>query len=205
MNEFLIVTIGGILTASAAMAGNLDVPIVDDASMVLEASQNDWRGFYAGGMIGFNSGDYAYESGAGGAALEGQTFGAFAGYNVQFDAFVLGGELSYAGGSVHDVRPGLEITNYSDVLDIKARAGYSLGSTLVYGFAGYSNATWDNFGNTVTAATGMNYGAGIDILISESMFVGVEYITRDMTSDLGNGNSQIGTLSTFNVRVGVNF
>jgi len=186
MKKILLTAIAGVLSATTAAA-------------------TDWSGPYAGGMVGLNSGDFAYEFGTGGDDIEGQTFGAFAGYNVQTGSFVFGGELAYAVGSVHGVQPQNESAEYTDALDLKARAGYSAGSALVYGFAGYSSGTWDNYGNTTTSADGNNYGVGVDLMISDSMFVGVEYITRDMRSDLGNGNAAIGTFSTINIRAGIEF
>ena len=177
-------------------------------------SAADWTGFYAGGLATSNySGDVEFSTDGvwDGSTwpMEGTQYGAFAGYNMQLEAFVIGGELAYSSGMVNLI---VESDNgFTDFVDFKARAGYPVGSLLPYAFAGYSLGTWDHstFGGPVSSS-GMNYGVGVDVLITNSVFIGAEYIVRDMTSAvnpirLPNENIAEANLQTMSIRIGMKF
>ena len=202
MKIALTATLISALAATTAISGNIESPSIVDVAPV--AATNDWGGLYVGALLSLGTAEYAYDSGNSsyGYDLEGQSFGGFAGYNIQNGAFVFGGEVAYSIGSVYN--PNNDAYNFDNFIDLKARAGYSLGSALVYGFAGYSSATWQNF-NTDSTASGMNYGAGVDLMVSDKMFVGVEYMLRDLAGGFENGNGISGDISTFSIRTGVNF
>jgi opacity protein-like surface antigen len=144
--------------------------------------------------------------------IDGTLYGAFAGYNFtsgsmvfgleaaysmgsvgfefgsrddmsddQFDFFGWLGEF-YGGGAAAEAYSG----RFSSFVDLKARAGFSAGSALVYGFAGLSLGEYQYFEGGVEidefpafGTSGMNYGVGIDYLVTDSIFLGVEYIIRD--------------------------
>ncbi len=172
----------------------------------------DWTGAYVGGLASpSNSGDvFYYNLGVeydGPWALEGTQYGAFAGYNTQVGTYIVGGEIAYSSGSIF-------MTNYpadefTDFIDLKARAGVAFDSALAYGFVGYSIGSWvdGGFGDTMSSS-GMNYGAGLDFLVTDQVFVGAEFIFRDLLSDpypsSSNTTSGVG-LQSIAIRAGMKF
>ncbi len=191
---------------SSAFAGNVAPPVEDVFVAPPAAAVNDWGGFYVGGMAGSASGTQTYENPDFFYDLEPEiTYGGFLGYNVQSGAFVFGGELAYSSGGVSPI--GFLHEDHLYFADVKARAGYSLGNAMVFGFAGWTSSSFDNTVE-VTTLSGMNYGAGIDFFLGSNMFAGVEYIVRDLTGP-GNSatpaqtrNSAIGAVQA---RIGWNF
>ena len=143
--------------------------------------------------------------------IDGTLYGAFAGYNFTRGSMVLGLEAAYSMGSVgfefgstNDMSgdqldffrwleefyggstPDAYSGKFSSFVDLKARAGFSAGSALIYGFAGMSLGEYQYFDDGVEidefpafGTSGMNYGVGIDYLITDSIFLGAEYIIRD--------------------------
>ena len=208
--------IGFILVASAAGAGNLETPsptIQPTLTPIAKQSGKSWDGFYAGGLVAFESGEHNYFADGtftnGPWALEGTTFGAFVGYNYQSGSMVYGAEAAYALGDVNSNVPATFGANYSSFLDVKARAGYTVGDALLYGVVGGSLGSWeDRTGPPDTAsATGLNYGLGVDYQISDTLFVGAEYLVRDLSGDFDN-DSTVGMDSltqSAQIRVGLQF
>jgi len=165
--------------ATSALAGSVTyTPALD---VVFEAPQANWAGVYFGGSASLNGGElllidsgrltntFPIESGV--------SVGAFAGYNLQFGNVVGGVEVGYAAA-------GMGLTTFSGITydaiyDGKVRLGYSFGKLLAYGFAGYSASTLvDN--STASDVTGAHYGAGLSYLVSDRIFVGVEYMQRNL-------------------------
>ena len=215
MKNLFIATAVATGLATGALAGAADVIVTEEPAIVAPAAQaTDWTGFYAGGLATSDySGDVEFSTDGvwDGSTwpMEGTQYGAFAGYNMQYGSFVVGGELAYSSGMVN-----LEVetfNGFTDFIDFKARAGYPVGSLLPYVFAGYSVGTWDHstFGGPVSSS-GMNYGAGVDVMVTNSVFVGAEYIARDMTSAnnptrLPAENIAEANLQTISVRFGMKF
>ena len=147
----------------------------------------DWGGFYAGGLVSFDSGTLAYSNPPGSAPFvsydynPNTAYGGFAGYNMQRGKMVFGAEAAYNSGGSYVVTFATEGTSY--VADLKGRVGFAAGNALLYGVVGYSFADWTTVTNTYPAS-GLSYGAGVDYLIGEHLFVGAEYLARDMS---GNG------------------
>ncbi len=202
--------------AFAARAGSLDAPPVTDAPVISPAPVgvgSAWEGFYAGGLVGWETGEQNYFSGGafsnGPWGLEGVNYGAFAGYSFQTGSLVYGAEASYALGDIDSDIPSSFGANYASFFDIKARAGYAVGDALVYGVLGGSLGKWeDRTGPPDTAsATGVNYGLGVDYQINDSVFVGAEYLVRDLTGDFENDPSVgIDSLTqSAQIRVGLRF
>lgn len=193
--------------STSAIAGNPD-PVVAYVAPVVAASTTDWSGFYVGGLADFESGDILYSGDASSIGFDfepGTGYGVFAGYNFQSGAFVYGGELSY-------IVPGNNLVGFSNSLftytaDIKARAGYTMGNALLYGFVGASTGHFDDSSVVEWDEAGYNYGVGADYLITSSIFVGAEYLMRSMEGATGNGGNQISESNTqsLSVRVGYNF
>ena len=162
-----------------------------------------WSGYYAGGTVGFNSGDHFFE-GEGTYPSEGTTFGAFAGMNFQSGNIVYGGEIAYLGGDVFI--PAEPSYRYVSFVDVKARVGMEFGSALIYGVAGFSGGLHEN-GNSFDTSfnTGYNYGIGVDYMISDRMFVGAEYLIRELKGEWDVGADFEGSDQSLQLRVGYKF
>lgn len=205
MKSILLSAALGLSLASTALAGSPALaPQQATATLPPEAGQ-DWAGFYAGALVSFDSGDVqAYNNGTPTtfATLEPTTgFGGFVGYNKQVNALVFGGELAYTAGDV--VATGFPSSFYTDRIDLKARAGYSFGRVLAYAVVGYSFADFEDE-STNFPSSGMNYGVGVDVMINNRLFVGAEYLMRDLSGD--NSSFTIdGNLNSAIIRAGLKF
>ena len=203
---------------STAMAGALEfVPTVE---ATLEAPATDWSGPYAGVMAAMGTGVFTENIRRRGDEIatlflpydiEGNMFGAFAGYNFQRGSLVFGVEGAYSTGSVAyspvDERSwGWEFTSF---VDLKARVGFAAGNALIYGFAGgtLSDLHWYGDGDFYFEPTGINYGAGIDLLVTDSIFIGAEYIVRELSDDLDgfDPTTMDATVNAVQIRAGMNF
>ncbi len=206
MKNVLLATAATFGLATMATAGNPDTPpIVDLAPVAPVAAAMNWTGFYAGGMANFDSGqlDYFLSDVLGIEAdfLASNSFGGFVGYNKQVNALVFGGELAYSTGDM-----GFDLFTESfltDRVDVKARVGYSFGQAMVYGVLGYSWATFDDVG-ALFPGSGMNYGAGVDYMVTDRIFVGAEYLIRDIVGEVGPERFE-SSLGTLGIRAGMNF
>ena len=173
-----LLAILGLCGAGTAQAADLDYDYLRGAEYdPAPAPVLDWSGVYLGGHGGFTSGGLAQrnalqstlaqafsysevESEFGvskilslpGTRVKGASFGAFAGYNVQFDDIVLGIEADYthtdlnswstnsisrimttsSGNSEVVSLSGRSNTQIDDYGSIRARAGYAFGNLLPY-------------------------------------------------------------------------
>ncbi len=193
---------------STAFAGSVVAPVVDTVAIAPPVAQDDWGGFYLGGMYGLHSGTWV---GTGQFSdtfsAEGNLYGAFAGYNVQRNALVFGGELAYSMGDItYSDAIGPIPTDGDTFLDAKARLGYAAGNVLVYGVAGGTMATSSDALYTADL-TGFNYGGGAQMKLSNGLFFGAEYLVRDVSGVNPNDNlSTIDlTTQTIQIRVGKQF
>ncbi|CCD86276.1 conserved exported protein of unknown function [Bradyrhizobium sp. ORS 285] len=195
----LVVAVSVCGMVSVAQAADLpDLPILRGGlTEGLSNSRVNWDGYYVGVQGGYGSSDEnfngstknmtaallantiiesqmqvsSWDSNLGKQSSRGSAWGAFAGYNSQWDDVVLGVEASYMhgkfGGSASSSRSlistaalsdgfyhGVMVTptsqiSISDVATIRGRAGYAMGSFLPYAFfgLGLGNAT---IGQTVT-------------------------------------------------------
>ena len=149
------------------------------------AGAQDWSGAYAGVQSAnssytnsyFNNGvfDNAPVDGSGSMS------GIFAGYNHQIGNVVLGGELAYLSGEpAYDLFPTFFFT---DMLDLKGRAGYSFGRVLPFAVVGWSRAGWTNGTLAPIDADGFAFGIGADVRVTDRVVVGLEYLQRDLVGD----------------------
>ena len=173
-----LLAILGLCGVSTARAADLDYDYLRGADYdPVPAPVLDWSGVYVGGHGGYTSGGLAQrnalqstlaqyfsystvESEFGvskflslpGTRVKGASFGAFAGYNVQFDNIVLGIEADYThtdlnnwstnsisrimttsvGDSEAVSLSGTSNTRIDDYGSIRARAGYAFGNLLPY-------------------------------------------------------------------------
>ena len=149
------------------------------------AQSADWTGFYVGGSYSdtsdeddlSNGGAFAYS-----LDYDGSGLGLFAGYNMQRGNLVYGAELAatpYTTGNPAD-----HTGTRNHYFDFKGRLGYSAGSALIYGVLGYSTATTvESPGNVDIDTNGINYGVGVDYMVSDRFFMGVELLQRNLDGD----------------------
>lgn len=191
------------LLSILTLAGVLATPAVQAA---------DWTGAYVGGLASLsNSGDVDYfDDGvlfSGPWPVEGTQYGGFAGYNMAFGTYVVGGEIAYSTDSVFLTDD--PTSEFTDFMDLKARVGFTSGEALIYGVLGWSTGTWDDsaFGGEVSS-DGLNYGAGIDFLVTDNIFIGAEFLIRDLVSDPDPGDPAItseASIQSIAIRAGMKF
>ncbi|KQV28083.1 hypothetical protein ASC97_06970 [Rhizobium sp. Root1203] len=148
-----------------------------------------WVGPYFGidGGAGWLNGDFS----AGGSSVSedfnGGLFGAFVGYNWQFDNIVLGVEgnvehnwndKDFLGG---DVSVGTDWAGAA-----RARVGYAFDRALIYGAAGWTASSGfvdiPGFDKESKTFNGYTVGAGIDYAFTNNVFVRGEYRYNDFGS-----------------------
>lgn len=177
----------------AAMAGNFDTPPLP-VTVIETPAPSNWGGLYLGGVYSLNSGtgDYfAPASASLGNTLSGPLYGGFAGYNFQRGSLVFGGEIAYQVGAIaFDWPLGVNTAEITNLLDAKARAGFSAGKVLVYGVAGFTSGQYEETsGGPPTDSvsfTGFSYGAGVEMKVGENMIVGLEYLNRELSGPYDN-------------------
>ncbi len=218
MRKIIVATAILASLASSALAGRfgpLTEPLTQNISAP-PAAVSGWDGFYLGGLASFDNGDARATLNNQRAAdraviafllnsafTPSSAYGGFVGFNRQINTAVVGLEAAYTTGDVFTVNPTTSF--FGDRFDMKARLGFSLGSALVYGVAGYSFADFTDAG-TVFSSSGMNYGVGVDIKIGERMFVGAEYLMRDMTGTSPLSRFTItSNLDSAAIRIGMEF
>lgn len=174
-----------ISTASvgSAFAGNIDIPVGPVAAVEMPTPQDDWGGLYLGGMVSFDSGVWdTFEFGELEIVdtIDSTLYGGFAGFNFQRNALVFGGEVAYSAGSANWDNGNDSGTFDQSFIDAKARVGYAMDNILVYVVGGGSFVSINNGDDTLA---GFNYGAGAQMKFDSGMFVGVEYLMRDLTGE----------------------
>lgn len=205
-------TLSAVLTAviaTSSSAGSLETPAIADIPVVAAHSgAADWSGFYVGGLASFDQGEFNYFFPQSNPSfdLEGALYGGFAGYNHQRGNFVYGGEIAYSAGSVEVVTvPDYE---FISILDVKARAGFATGRALIFLTAGGSFGPWTNRNEGDFGASGFAYGAGIDYQVTDRVFVGAEFLIRNLSGDFVpvNPNATFeSSIQSIMVRAGIRF
>jgi outer membrane immunogenic protein len=186
MRRFLLAAVM-IGTASCAQAADMpDLPILRGSYVDgLTTSRVNWQGFYVGGQGGYGSSDEKFAGsnasmlatlldhnviqqmqvsqwnlGLAGQSARSSAYGAFAGYNWQWDDVVVGLEASYVHGSfggasraTKELVSGLALSDtffhevavdssasisISDMATFRARAAYAWGCFLPYMFGGFA-------------------------------------------------------------------
>jgi outer membrane immunogenic protein len=189
---------------------------IANAADTASISSDKWTGFYVGVHGGYRPTivDFDhYEVGGGGFldtkesfSVEAQAFGGGgqAGFNYQFDSFVLGLEATYTVGDIADG----ERTNLNSgfgpvardreaeigsMWTVGGRLGYAMNKSLFYAKGGYSNvalsfdnicadingcfgaAAGDSLGSSSDRVGGYFLGAGYEYKMMEHMGIGVDY------------------------------
>ena len=201
MRRFLL---AAVMCGGASAANAADLPILRGGfTDGLTTSGVNWEGFYVGGQAGYGSSDENFKGstsnmiaaliahnviqemgvaqwtqGLGKQSSRTSAFGAFGGYNSQWDDIVLGLEASYLHGSFGGIASATEgpltggpltdtfyhqvtatsasAISISDMATFRGRAGYAYGSFLPYVFGGFALGNADI---TQSATIVDHYGA----------------------------------------------
>jgi len=196
--------------SGAALAGSVDPISVAPVPVVAAATGPDWGGFYIGGFVSRKSGaqdTFVNDIFAGSIAYEPDTgYGGFIGFNVVRGSLVFGAEVDYD-PTIFGIVGTSDSSRLFDMVDLKARAGVSFGKALVYGVVGYSTATYLDVPLIPYPVSGLDYGVGVDYMITNKIFVGAEYLARNMSGvDIGfPARSTQSDVQTIQIRAGINF
>jgi outer membrane immunogenic protein len=155
-----------------------------------EAPAFTWNGFYFGGTGGWAFGDTIDFSAEGehiNHDIDGFVAGAFAGYNMQIaSSVVLGAEVNGLWSDINGSKDFMGINTDSNIEELvlaKLRAGVTFDRALVYvtgGYAGgniHGKASYENVDifDATDWGNGFVVGGGVDIKLTDNMFVGVEF------------------------------
>ncbi|WP_103255962.1 outer membrane protein [Tabrizicola aquatica] len=144
-------------------------------------ASHDWSGAYVGLTLGSVSGDLTTSPIPGVYDVTSGTYTALhAGYLFQRGRAVFGAELSYGTADSAGIE-GVATSEFQKILDLKARIGFATNNMLIYGLVGRSKVfLYDNPTNTFDMQ-GTSYGLGAELVLSERLTVGAEYVTRDVS------------------------
>ncbi|WP_431299926.1 outer membrane protein [Tabrizicola sp. BL-A-41-H6] len=169
----------------------------------------DWSGPYAGLSFGIGSGDTQTE-GESADYDDGNVASILAGYNFQSGNLVYGAELGYS--SVSDmVLVGDDLggdDTFDSMIDLRGRVGYSAGKALIYGALGYAWGETTINGSDSASADGVSLGLGVDYLVSDQIFLGLDYTSRNLSGTDENPDNTFdfdATVNTVSFRVGMSF
>jgi len=186
MNRILAASTITFAAAGAAMGGSLTPIPADPAPLAPAPVVADWSGFYVGALASFQSGDVIVDPGTPGEftlATDATAYGGFVGYNFQQGSIVYGAEVAAQMGTAN---LGAISADLDYLVDARLRVGYAFDTVMVYAAGGYSVGQASFGGNSYDAA-GFNLGAGIELNVTDNLFIGGEYIYRNMNgSALGS-------------------
>lgn len=191
-----------VLAGSTAFAGNLAEPVVMapvPAPMAPMAPSANWTGFYAGGQyitgdvtISDDFDDFQVET-----DLDG--FGIHAGYLYDLGSFVVGGELDYDMTEIDASNLDGNSDVDTDIMRVKAIAGYDLGNFLPYVTAGAAMIDIDDEADDTVGF----YGIGGTYQFTDSFRVGGEFLRHDGDDFADSGNNL--EADTFSLRASFSF
>jgi len=174
----------------------------------LPSHAEDWSGVYAGASAGAVNGDWSFfdsfdDPTVNGSYSSARVVGAFLGYNMQQGNLVYGAELALS--RANDLCFAQFPAECSDnLIDLKARVGYSVGPALIFGVIGVPRLEYD-FSGVIYPLTGLTYGLGIDYILKNNIFIGAEALRRDTENqEFGNSSTQQ-DFTSLTLRLGLKF
>lgn len=196
-------------TASSALAADIvyeePAPYTPPAAVAY-----DWTGVYIGVQGGYVWTDLDFPGG-GNENFNGGTLGAHVGANWQHDSVVFGVEadINYIWNENDYLLGGVPVEIGTDWAgSIRARLGFALDRTLIYGTGGLAIARGyinSPIGDESETFTGWTVGAGVEHAFTDNWTARVEYRYSDYGSDdfgLGAGDFD---LTEHALRIGVSF
>lgn len=177
------------------------------AAMLLPSvAMADWNGRYAGvsgGSLTASSYEISNSDSDDGQAplSDTSTLGVHFGSTVQSGQFVYGGELDIVFAPDADISE--DVTIEDPIVDLKFKAGYSVDKFLAYGVFGAS-FIGSTFGPNDINASGLNFGAGVDFMLTDNLVIGAEYLARRTSEEFLNADVEI-EMDTVTVRASFKF
>jgi opacity protein-like surface antigen len=126
-----------------------------------------------------------------------------AGYNWQRGNLVYGGELAMSRAEIELVDfPTQEFTRF---VDLKGRFGVATGRAMFYGTLGLVRSEFEISPDS-SSGSGFSYGIGADMMVSDRIFVGAEFLRRDTRHDETAAILAFdAVIDTVSIRVGMAF
>lgn len=165
-----------LLGATSSMAADLSLS-ADTAAGDGDVNAN---GLSVGVLGAWNFGKDIWE-GDGDYPLENAGFyGAYLAYDQKMDGLLLGARVSAQIGQMQEIDyPAFQ---YNAFYDLNARAGAQIDSLTLYGTGGYTISAITEDGSDYLRG-GINVGAGIELMATEDVVLGAEYIYRYFKAD----------------------
>ncbi|MEL6201500.1 MAG: outer membrane protein [Pseudomonadota bacterium] len=160
-------------------------PLPVALDIVIQEPKNDWSGVYIGGFGYYAAG--TFDSSQGNIDANGYEGGIFAGFDLDLDGYIIGGEADIAVGSVVGEQE-TAATKLEKRINgsVRARAGIAVDRVLIYGTAGLAltgTELTENTESDTTTHLGWTIGAGVDVKITEKLFGRVEYRYTEYDSE----------------------
>ncbi|MBX3518818.1 MAG: porin family protein [Xanthobacteraceae bacterium] len=190
MKKFAV--IGAVIAALsfAAPVQAADAPIVYKAPQAF-----NWNGFYVGAHIGYGWGD------ASGLNLDGFVGGAQIGFNAHLSSnIVIGLETDISATNI-----GAGAVDQPWIWSGRARLGYAMDRTLIYGTVGVAATRLDGGAGGTAGFIGAVYGAGVEWAWTRNWTMRVEYLHYDFGDEILPLFAAPVNLNTDVVRFGVNY
>lgn len=198
-------------------------PAAAPAPVFASAPAFTWTGFYAGLNAGYGFGHFT----KGGDALFGKAnggmIGGVLGYNQQFGAAVFGleGDWDYTGVKGARSLPGpvLTYSRLTNLMTLRARAGYTFDNTLLFVAGGYAGGAirsaltdaalppgGQSF-NSRNWSNGFAVGAGVEYAVSKNISAKAEYLYTGLAAKPIFAAPRLSDngLSASQLRAGVNY
>lgn len=213
-------------TVSVSAGGYVEPAVAPVPVMVAPTVMDrNWQGPYVGGSLTYGKGEVKAKDDLGDAISDAgfsRTLGdpdgwggaLRAGYDWQFNQFVLGLGGSYDFGKYEDSKElfdsGLDLdTKVSNVATVFVRAGYDMGQWMPYVLAGYSwadgRASIDGIGSEKVSLDGYTVGLGAEYMFNDRWSGFAEYNYTDF-GDVEKTDGQVeADLSRINLGVNYRF
>ncbi|MGU3577204.1 outer membrane protein [Brucellaceae bacterium C25G] len=170
------------------------------------SASSDWSGNYVGAQIGATSSKTPSPF----SSRSGVLMGAVAGKNIQTGNFVFGGEVELNFGEAeHKIGNGGRLQQSWNAA-AKAKAGYAMDRTLVYGTLGYGTTKFKPKGDTTKGPGwegGVLIGAGVEQKLTGPLSVKAEYDYMRFSNVKSNVNGvrQTNKLHNHMLKAGLNY
>lgn len=217
MKSMILAAAGLLAAASALPALAADMTVTEppmEAPITEVSGVYDWGGFYVGVNAGyaFTGVDYSDGTTSIDRDLNGFALGAYAGYNIFNDGWVYGVEADVK----HDFNDERFATGAGTIDtettwggSVRARLGYAIDRTLIYGTGGYA-FTHAKLENVTTGASdgetlhGWTIGAGVEHAFTDTVAGRIEYRYSDYSkSDVFGLAGVDGDVDLHSIMVGV--
>lgn len=183
-----------VLSASTALADGPQPAPTTPFVAPPAASTPHWSGSYAGLYVGAAQGNNVDVFGTWPLVSNASLQGAFIGYRRDLGDYVVGVELASTLGTINLREAAFPTWHFEQVSDLRLTYGRDMGRALVYVAGGYTTGRFNPAGPTNTY-DGWNAAVGVDVMVSNRAFVGIEYMHRSVSrTDARTWTADIGAL-----------